>query len=125
MLISESYLFSFNIEITLQDRFRSGQVSKSDMVSISNDLGKNWLWVGRLLGLEDTALDDIRDAREQMYECSYQMLELWAFKTGAQATYACFARALLHRTVGMRDIAEKYCFEHRKSQSGTYRIKPQ
>lgn len=95
------------------------------MVSISNDLGKNWLWVGRLLGLEDTTLDDIREAHEQMYACSYQMLELWAKKTDTQATYAFLARALLHRTVGMRDVAEKYCFERGESQSGMYRIKPQ
>lgn len=88
------------------------------MVSISNDLGKNWLWVGRLLGLEDTALDDIREVHEQMYEYSYQMLELWAKKNCGQATYEWLARALLHRTVGMRVIAEQYCLEHRESQSG-------
>ncbi|XP_078366715.1 uncharacterized protein LOC144650828 isoform X2 [Oculina patagonica] len=106
--------------VSLQGRLRSVQVSGSDMVSISNDLGKNWLWVGRLLGLEDTALDDIREAHTQMYECSYQMLELWASKNCGQATYEWLARALLHRTVGMRDVAEKYCLEHRESESASH-----
>ena len=109
------------MEVYLQGRLKTGQVSKSDMVSISNDLGKNWLWVGRLLGIDDAALDDIRENHTQMYEYSYQMLESWEKKCCAQATYEWLARALLHRTVGMRDIAEKYCIEHQESQSGMLR----
>ena len=88
------------------------------MISIANDLGKDWLWVGRLLGLEDTALDDIKGTHTRMYEYSYNMLLLWVNSQGAQATYECLARALLHRTVGMRDVAEKYCLEPPESQTG-------
>ena len=85
---------------------------------ISKDLGKDWLWVGRVLGIEDSELDNIRERNTQLYECSYQMLQSWAGKNGDQATYECLARALLHRAVGKRDIAEKYCFERQHPQSG-------
>ena len=67
---------------------------------ISKDLGKGWLWVGRVLSIEDAELDNIRDSHTQLYECSYQMLQSWAGKNGDQATYECLARALLHRANG-------------------------
>ncbi|KAJ7381111.1 hypothetical protein OS493_004709 [Desmophyllum pertusum] len=110
---------SLETEIDLQGHLKSGQVSMSDIISIANDLGKDWLWVGRLLGLEDATLDGIRDAHTQMYECSYKMLEIWVERRITQATYECLARALLHRTVGMRDVAEKYCLDHRESQTAS------
>ena len=88
------------------------------MNSISQDLGKDWLWVGRLFGIEDAALDSIREAHTQLYECSFEMLKLWVGKNGDQATYECLARALLHRAVGKRDIAEKYCLEQGQPQNG-------
>ena len=109
---------SFNSEINLQGQPWDGQVSKDDINLISKDFGKDWLWVGRVLGIEDSELDNIRELNTQLYECSYQMLQSWAGKNGDQATYECLARALLHRAVGKRDIAEKYCFEHRHPQSG-------
>ena len=88
------------------------------MNSISKDLGKDWLWVGRLLGIEDAVLDNIKESHTQLYECSFQMLKSWAGKNADQATYDCLARALLHRAVGKRDMAEKYCLERQQPQSG-------
>ena len=92
------------------------------MVAMANDLGKEWMWVGRLLGLEDTTLDDIKESHDKLYECSYEMLLSWTQKNSAQATYHWLAQALLHREVGMREIAEKYCIEHQEAQSGTLYI---
>ena len=100
-----------NSEINLEGQLKDGQVSKDDMNSISKDFGKDWLWVGRLLGIEDSELDNIRELHTQLYECSYQMLQSWSGKNGDRATYECLARALLHRAVGKRDIAENYCFK--------------
>jgi len=88
------------------------------MNSISQELGKDWLWIGRILGIEDAALDNIREANTQLYECSFEMLTSWARQNSDQATYECLARALLHRAVGKRDIAEKYCLERLQLQSG-------
>ena len=92
------------------------------MVAIANDLGKEWMWVGRLLQLEDTSLDDIKESHEKQYECSYEMLLLWTRKSSTQATYDWLARVLLHRVIGMREIAEKYCLEHTEQQSGKFII---
>lgn len=93
---------------------KAGEVSISAVLSIANNFGKEWVWVGRLLGLEDSLLDSIREDHSQAYECTYKMLELWCKKKSGNATYECLARALLHRTVGMREVAEKFCVERRE-----------
>ena len=88
------------------------------MNSISKDLGKCWLWVGRLLGIKDAILDSIKESNSQLYECSVQMLKAWAQMNASQATYENLARALLHRAVLKRKIVEDYCLEHQQPQSG-------
>lgn len=112
---------SFNLEINLGRQLRSGQISEDDRTSISKVLGKDWLWVGRLLGIEDAELDNLKELHKQLNECSYYMLKTWARTSGDQATYEWLARALLHRAVGKRDIAEKYCLERRQPQSGMFK----
>lgn len=111
---------SWETEINLEGQLKDGQVWKDDINFISEDIGKDWLWVGRVLGIEDSELDNIRESHTQLSEWSYQMLQSWAGKNGDQATYECLARALLHRAVGKRDIAEKCCFQrqHPLSASG-------
>ena len=77
------------------------------------------MWVGRLLELEDTSLDDIKECNDKQYDCSHEMLLLWIQKNSAQATYEWLAQALLHRAVGKCTVAENYCLnEHRESQTG-------
>lgn len=95
---------------------KTGMVTIADMLSIANNFGKEWMWVGRLLGLEDSLLDGIKEDLSQTYECTYKMLEWWCKKKDSDATYECLARALLHRTVGMREVAEKFCVDHREKE---------
>ena len=90
---------------------RTGKVSDTDIVAISNELGTKWIWVGRLLGLEDTELDDIRENSGSHYECSHKMLLSWTQRSTSQATYEWLAQALSHTAVGRGLIAQKYCIE--------------
>ena len=86
-------------------------MSDTDIVAISNELGIKWIWVGRLLGLEDTELDDIRENNGSHYECSHKMLLSWTHRSTSQATYEWLAQALSHTAVGRGLIAQKYCIE--------------
>lgn len=97
-------------------------VTIADMLSIANNFGKEWMWVGRLLGLEDSLLDGIKEDLSQTYECTYKMLEWWCKKKDSDATYEYLARALLHRTVGMREVAEKFCVDHREKEIGMFQL---
>ena len=90
---------------------RTGKVSDTAIDAISNELGTKWIWVGRLLGLEDTELDDIRENNGSLYECSHTMLLSWTQKSTSQATYEWLAQALSHTAVGKGLIAQKYCIQ--------------
>ena len=86
-------------------------MSDTAIDAISNELGTKWIWVGRLLGLEDSVLDDIRENNGSLYECSHTMLLSWIQKSTSQATYKWLAQALSHTAVGKGLIAEKYCIQ--------------
>ena len=107
---------------SLQGRLKCGEVSRSDLLNIAGDIGKEWMWVGRLLGLEDPPLDGIKVTHDSPSDWSYQMLLLWKQKNANQATYRWLAQALLHRAVGKRIFAEKYCIEHQQqpAHSGNF-----
>ena len=113
MQISELFIyFCFAVlEILEKGHLRMGKVSDTDIVAISNELGTKWIWVGRLLGLEDTELDDIRENNGSSYECSHKMLLSWTQKSTSQATYEWLAQALSHTAVGKGLIAQKYCIQ--------------
>ena len=112
------YFSSFTVGIP-PEHFKSGRISESDVDDIANHLGNKWVWVGRLLELEDTSLDDIKERNDKQYDCCHEMLLLWIQKNSTQATYEWLAQALLHGAVGMCIVAEKYCLnEQRASQSG-------
>lgn len=93
---------------------KSEQLSGGDLNQLSNELGKAWMWVGRLLGLDDSSLDGIKEAHDHQYEWCHEMLALWTQRNTTQATYQWLAQALLHEAVSKRDLAEKYCILHRE-----------
>lgn len=97
---------------------KTGEVSNSDLTSIAKELGIKWVWVGRLLGLEDFLLDSIRMEQNRVSDCNYEMLQSWRKEKGTEATYECLARALSHRAVGMRNVAEKFCVENQEKKLG-------
>ena len=97
---------------------RGGHLSGEDLSQLSSELGKAWMWVGRLLGLDDSSLDGIKEAYDQQFEWCYEMLRLWTQRNSTQATYQWLAQALLHQAVGKRDLAEKYCIVHREQGNG-------
>ena len=101
----------FCFTILEKGHLRTGKVSDTVIDAISNELGTKWIWVGRLLGLEDTELDDIRENTGSLYECSHTMLLSWTQKSTSQATYEWLARALSHIAVGKGLIAQKYCIQ--------------
>ena len=88
---------------------KCGKVSNNELRLMAHELGNKWMWLGRLLGLDDSLLDGIKEANEDQYEYSIKMLLQWIQRNSSQATYCWLAQALLHRAVGKRLIIEKYC----------------
>ena len=80
-------------------------MSEVDLQGIAENLGNQWLWVGRLLSLDDSLLERIKEENPRnMSECSYQMLDAWTKKYGVNATYNWLALVLLHIVVQLRSV---------------------
>lgn len=107
------------------ERVKCGKVSHKELRQIAHDFGKDWMWVGRLLGLDDSLLDGIKEANDDQHECSYKMLLQWMQRNSSQATYCWLAQVLLHRAVGKRLIFEKYCVRNQLQQQNASRVHPE
>ena len=104
---------------------KCGNVSEDDLCGLANELTvQDCIWVGRLLGLEDSLLDGIKEEHcDDMFVCRRSILRQWIKRTGtAQATYSQLAQALLHQALKKRKIVQKYCVVHQEEQSGKYNI---
>ena len=104
--------------------FKCGNIS-GDLSKIANELTvQDCIWVGRLLGLEDSLLDGIKDVNcDDPFECRRSILRQWIKRTGTtKATYGQLAQALLHPALNKRKIVQKYCVVHQEEQSGNYKI---
>ena len=83
----------------------------SDVFTIAKELGKKWMFVGRLLELEDTTLDGIKSNEGDLQQCCIQMLLTWTRTSGREATFKRLGEALSHPTVNLHKIAAEYCTE--------------
>ncbi|XP_046563138.1 uncharacterized protein LOC124272033 [Haliotis rubra] len=86
------------------------------MEIIANNIGKDWRYLGRELGLSEGEMDNIRaDYRtEGQYEISYQTVRKWkeqAYPTELHRLAKCCARA------GRGDIADKLAKMKQEGQS--------
>lgn len=86
-------------------------MQKGDVITISKELGKKWMFVGRLLELEDTKLDGIKTNEGDLQQCCIEMLMAWIQTSGRKATFKRLGEALCHPTVKLHKIAARYCTE--------------
>lgn len=104
---------------------KCGNVSEDDLRGLANELTvQDCIWVGRLLGLEDSLLDHIKEEHcDDAFVCRRSILLQWIKRTGTtQAAYSQLAQALLHQALKKRKIVQKYCVVHQEEQSGKYNI---
>lgn len=87
------------------------------MITISKELGKTWMFVGRLLGLEDTKLDDIKINEGDLQQCCFKMLMTWIQTSGREATFKRLGEALSHPAVKLHKIAAQYCTQQNGESS--------
>ena len=66
--------------------------------------------LGRRLELNESTLQEIDQAHDQLSEKGYYMLEGWKQNKGAAATYKTLFAALKHKLVRRQDLAEKFCY---------------
>lgn len=96
----------------LVENVKQQEIRESDLMEIGNKIIKKCYRLGRVLGVQDSKLEQIKENyREKISEQSYWILKRWQEAKGRDATYTALAQALLDRTVALKDILEEFCLE--------------
>ena len=82
------------------------------MKELGNEIAKNWMKLGRGLGVKEAKLHDIQIEYEELSERGYHMLMHWKQENGHEATYQILNSALRHKLVQRKDLAEQICYNH-------------
>ena len=70
---------------------------------------EKWKKLGRRLKVSDPTIQEINEAHDQLSEKGYHMLKHWKQEKGSAATYQALWKALQHKRVQRKDLAEKFC----------------
>ena len=96
----------------LVENVKQQEIRESDLMKIGNEITKQRCRLGRVLGVEDGELEQIKeDYPEKSLEQSFRILKRWMEIKGSDATYTALAEALLDRTVALKSVLEKFCLE--------------
>lgn len=96
----------------LVENVKQQEIRESDLMKIGNEITKQRCRLGRVLGVEDGELEQIKENyREDSLEQSFRILKRWMEIKGSHATYTALAKALLDRTVALQSVLEKFCLE--------------
>lgn len=89
---------------------RDGEVDKNDLEELSTELGKSWEDLASGLKFDQAEIENFDLMNKELRKKSYRMLCAWKRKKASSATYTVLYKALCHKYVGRKDLAEKYCF---------------
>ena len=92
---------------------KQGTPSDDDLEELSNSIAKSWRPLGRRLNISDPKLDEIDERWSGFAEKAYRMLKCWKQENGSTATYRVLSKALCHKFVNHRNLAEDICL-HRE-----------
>ena len=96
----------------LVENVKQQEIRESDLMKNGNEITKQRCRLGRVLGVEDGELEQIKeDYPEKSLEQSFRILKRWMEIKGSDATYTALAKALLDRTVALKSVLEKFCLE--------------
>ena len=82
------------------DKFTSAVMSK-------------WKWIGRQLRVKYESLEAIKQQNKEQRDRCREMLKAWKNSNVDGATYVKLAKALLHRTVGLKEVVEQHLCQER------------
>ena len=96
----------------LVENVKQQEISEIDVMKIGMEIMKKRYRLGRVLGVEDGELEQIKKVYPgKNLEQSFQILKRWMEIKGSDATYTALAKALLDRTVALKYVLEVFCLE--------------
>lgn len=88
---------------------RDGEVDKNHLEELSKELGKSWEDLASVLKFDQAEIENFDHMNKELPKKSHRMLCAWKRREASSATYTVLYKALCHKYVGRKDLAEKYC----------------
>ena len=90
---------------------------EEELEALGMSIGDKWTILGRRLNIEEAKLQAIGKDFDSLHEKAFQMLKHWREKEGSRADYKSLSKALKHKLMQRKDLAERYCFKRQYSGS--------
>ena len=91
---------------------KDGVVKDDELEELSEQLGNSWEKLARRLKFTKAKIIGFHKDNEEYAKKALGMLEKWKEKCGLAASYRVLYKALRHRLVQRRDLAEQFCATH-------------
>ena len=92
--------------------FKDGVVEDGELEELSEQLGSSWEKLARRLKFKKAQITGFDKDNQEYAKKALGMLERWKEKCGPDASYRVLYKALRHRLVQRRDLAEQFCIVH-------------
>ena len=89
---------------------KEGTPTNDELEELSQRLAK-WKPLGRRLNIDEARLSGFHKENEEMSEKAFQMLLYWKQRDGLGASYQVLFKALCHKLVNLKELAEKFCYD--------------
>ena len=87
---------------------KEGSPTYDDLEDLSEHISNSWRRLGRRLVFCGEELDEF-DQKRRIADKAYAMLRVWKQRDASKATYSVLCKALRHKRVQRRDLAEEFC----------------
>ena len=90
---------------------RDGEVHEYHLEGLSTELGRSWEDLASGLNFGQAEIENFDHMNKELPKKSHRMLCAWKRREASSATYKVLYKALCHKYVGRKDLAEKYCIQ--------------
>ena len=102
--------YNVGLYCVLSVTVKEGTPEDDDLEGLAEEIVAEWIELGRrLLKNHEANLYAIDKENEKYSDKAYKMLLKWKRAKGSGATFHVLHKALCHRLVNRRDLAEKFC----------------
>ena len=89
---------------------KEGTPRYDELELLGDEIAKDWMKLGRRLGVSVPIIEEINKAHVGLSEKGYHMLQYWKQEKCSAAAYRALSEALQHTRVQRKDLAVKFCY---------------
>ena len=96
---------------------KHGEPSNEELEYLSQELSGKWKTLGGRLGFSPAAISNYDGDNPKLTDKAFNMLKDWKQGQGSKATYTVLNKALCHKLVNCKLLAEQFCCDKTEGNS--------